>query len=88
MTLSRADYHLTKPWMLSGICTANQRFWPGQGSGSPVSTFHVIGQLQDRSSHALREMLTRLNGPFSFQSSPARRAATCSVRVGRITLRS
>ena len=40
--------------------------------------FHVIGQLQDRSTNELRELLTRFNVPFLFSPSTASRVATYS----------
>src|SRR6266566_7992625 len=71
MTLGQADYHLTKPWMLEQdlyreISEFLAEWAKDQEAGFDL--FHVIGRVQDRSSHELREMLTRINVPFNFQS--------------------
>ena len=80
MTLGQADYHLTKPWMLEQdlyreISEFLAEWAKDQQAGFDL--FHVIGRLQDRSSHELRELLTRFNVPFNFHPSPASRVATC-----------
>jgi len=71
MTLGQADYHLTKPWMLEQdlyreISEFLAEWAKDQKAGFDL--FHVIGRLQDRSTHELREMLTRINVPFNFQT--------------------
>jgi thioredoxin reductase (NADPH) len=71
MTLGQADYHLTKPWMLEHdlyreISEFLAEWARDQAAGFDL--FNVIGRLQDRSSHELREMLTRINVPFNFQA--------------------
>ena len=72
MTLGQADYHITKPWMLeqdlyrevSGFLAE----W-AKDQQAGFELFHVIGRLQDRGTHELREMLTRFNVPFHFHAA-------------------
>ena len=69
MTLGQADYHLTKPWMLEQdlyreISEFLADWATGQQAGFEL--FHVIGRLQDRGTHQLRELLARFNEPFRF----------------------
>ena len=71
MTLGEADYHITKPWMLEQdlyreISEFLAEWAKDQEAGFEL--FHVIGRLQDRSTHELRELLTRFNVPFHFHT--------------------
>ncbi len=71
MTLGQADYHITKPWMLEQdlyreISEFLAEWAKDQEAGFEL--FHVIGRLQDRSTHELRELLTRFNVPFHFHT--------------------
>jgi thioredoxin reductase (NADPH) len=69
MTLGQADYHITKPWMLElDLYRMVSEFlaeW-AKDQEAGFELFHVIGRLQDRSTHELRELLTRFNVPFYF----------------------
>ena len=72
MTLGQADYHLTKPWMPEldlyrpiGEFLAD---WTRDREAA-FELFRVIGRLDDRSTHELRELLTRFNVPFSFHAA-------------------
>ncbi len=69
MTLGEADYHITKPWMLEQdlyrVISEFLAEWAKDQEGG-FELFHVIGRLQDRSAHQLRELLTRFNVPFHF----------------------
>src|SRR5664279_2447229 len=69
MTLGQADYHITKPWMLElDLYRMVSEFlaeW-AKDQEAGFELFHVIGRLQDRSTHELRELLTRFNVPFHF----------------------
>ena len=72
MTLGQADYHLTKPWMLEQdlyreISEFLAEWAKDQEAGFQL--FHVIGRLQDRGTHELRELLTRFNVPFRFHAA-------------------
>ena len=72
MTLGQADYHLTKPWMLEQdlyreISEFLAEWAKDQEAGFEL--FHVIGRLQDRGTHELRELLTRFNVPFRFHAA-------------------
>ena len=72
MTLGQADYHITKPWMLEQdlyreISEFLAEWAKDQQAGFEL--FHVIGRLQDRSTHELRELLTRFNVPFHFHAA-------------------
>jgi thioredoxin reductase (NADPH) len=79
MTLGEADYHITKPWMLEqDLYRVMAEFlaeW-AKDHQTGFELFHVIGRTQDRSTHELRELLTRFNVPFRFHpadSEPGRR---------------
>ena len=69
MTLGQADYHITKPWTLeqdlyrevSGFLAE----W-AKDQETGFELYHVIGGLQDRGTHELRELLTRFGEPFGF----------------------
>lgn len=71
MTLGQADYHLTKPWMLEqDLYRAVSEFlaeW-AMDQAAGFELFHVVGRLQDRRTHELRDLLTRFNVPFHFHS--------------------
>ena len=69
MTLGQADYHLTKPWVLEQdlyreISGFLAEWAKDQHAGFDL--FQVIGGLQDRGTHELRELLTRFGEPFRF----------------------
>jgi len=79
MTLGQADYHITKPWtleqdlyrMISEFLAA----WVTDQQGG-FDLFNVVGRLHERSTHELRETLTRFDVPFHFHSAdtePGRR---------------
>src|SRR5450755_4321929 len=69
MTLGHADYHITKPWMLEQdlyrVISEFLAEWT-KDQDAAFELFHGIGQLQDRSTNELRELLTRFNVPFHF----------------------
>ena len=69
MTLGQADYHLTKPWMLEqDLYREISEFladW-AKDQQAGFDLFHLIGRLDDRGTHELRELLTRFNVPFRF----------------------
>jgi thioredoxin reductase (NADPH) len=72
MTLGQADYHITKPWVLEQdlyrmISEFLAEWAKDQEAGFDL--FHVIGRLQDRSTHELRDLLTRFNVPFRFHAA-------------------
>src|SRR5215468_9173231 len=72
MTLGQADYHITKPWMLEQeLYRAISEFLAGwaQDQQAGFELFHVIGRLQDRGTHELQDVLTRLNVPFDFHAA-------------------
>jgi hypothetical protein len=79
MTLGQADYHLTKPWVLeqdlyrtvSGFLAD----W-AKDQEAGFELFLVIGPLNDRRTHELRELLTRFSVPYRFHDAgtePGRR---------------
>jgi thioredoxin reductase (NADPH) len=79
MTLGQADYHLTKPWVLeqdlyrtvSGFLAD----W-AKDEEAGFELFRVIGPLNDRRTHELRELLTRFSVPYRFHGAdtePGRR---------------
>jgi thioredoxin reductase (NADPH) len=71
MTLGQADYHITKPWMLEqDLYRAVSEFlaeW-AKDQEAGFELFHVVGQSGARSSHQLRELLTRFSVPFGFHA--------------------
>jgi thioredoxin reductase (NADPH) len=71
MTLGQADYHITKPWMLEQdlyrVVSEFLADW-AKDQEAGFELFHVIGRSGDRSSHELRELLTRFNVPFEFHA--------------------
>ena len=72
MTLGQADYHLTKPWMLEqDLYREISEFLADWATDHQAGfeLFHVIGRLQDRGTHELRELLTRFNVPFHFHAA-------------------
>ena len=72
MTLGQADYHLSKPWMLEqDLYREISEFladW-AKDQEAGFELFHIIGRLQDPSTHELRELLTRFNVPFHFHAA-------------------
>jgi thioredoxin reductase (NADPH) len=72
MTLGEADYHITKPWMLEQdlyreISAFLAEWAKDQQAGFEL--FHVIGLAQDRGTNELRELLTRFNVAFRFETA-------------------
>lgn len=72
MTLGEADYHLAKPWMLEQVLyrevSGFLADW-AKDHQSGFDLFRVVGRLQDRRTHELRELLTRFNVPFHFEAA-------------------
>ena len=72
MALGQADYHITKPWLLEQVLYREiSEFladW-AKDQEAGFDLFRVIGGHQDRSTHELREMLTRFNVPFGFYAA-------------------
>ena len=71
MTLGEADYHITKPWLLEQdlyrVISEFLAEW-AKDQEAGFDLFHVVGGLQDRGTHELRELLTRFNVPFHFHA--------------------
>jgi thioredoxin reductase (NADPH) len=72
MTLGQADYHITKPWMLEqDLYREISEFlaeW-AKDHQAGFELFRVIGRPQDCGTHELRELLTRFNVPFRFDTA-------------------
>jgi thioredoxin reductase (NADPH) len=72
MTLGEADYHLAKPWMLEQVLyrevSGFLADW-AKDHQSGFDLFRIVGRLQDRRTHELRELLTRFNVPFHFEAA-------------------
>jgi thioredoxin reductase (NADPH) len=72
MTLGEADYHLTKPWLLEqDLYREISEFladW-AKDQEAGFELFNIIGLPQDRGTHQLRELLTRFNVPFRFDTA-------------------
>ncbi len=69
MTLGRADYHITKPWMLEQylyrqVSEFLAEWAKDQEAGFEL--FRIVGSIGDHGTHDLREVLTRFNVPFRF----------------------
>jgi thioredoxin reductase (NADPH) len=72
MTLGQADYYITKPWILElDLYRAVSEFLAEWAQDQEVGfeLFHVIGRLQDRGTHELRDVLTRFNVQFDFHAA-------------------
>ena len=85
MTLGQADYHLTKPWMLEQdlyrVISEFLAEW-AKDQEAGFELFRVIGRLQDRSTHELRELLTRFNVPFHSDSADSEHGRRLLERKG------
>ena len=72
MILGQADYHITKPWLLEqDLYREVSQFlaeW-AKDREAGFDLFHLVGRLQDRGTHELRELLTRFNVPFHFHDA-------------------
>ena len=72
MTLGEADYHLAKPWVLEQVLyrevSGFLADWAKDHQGG-FDLFRIVGRLQDRRTHELRELLTRFNVPFHFEAA-------------------
>jgi thioredoxin reductase (NADPH) len=71
MTLGQADSHIIKPWILErdlyrAVSESLADWAKDQEAGFEL--FHVVGQSGARSSHQLRELLTRFSVPFGFHA--------------------
>jgi thioredoxin reductase (NADPH) len=77
MTLGQADYHITKPWMLEQdlyrVVSEFLADW-AKDQETGFDLFHVVGGLRDRCTHQLRELLTRFNVPFHFDTADSEHA--------------
>jgi thioredoxin reductase (NADPH) len=75
MTLGQADYYISKPWMLEQdlyrIVSGFLAGW-AKDRQAGFALFQVIGR-EDRSTHELREMLTKFSEPFRFYSADSER---------------
>jgi thioredoxin reductase (NADPH) len=72
MTLGEADYHLAKPWMLEQVLYSEVSGFLADWAKdhqSGFDLFRIVGRLQDRRTHELRELLTRFNVPFHFEAA-------------------
>ncbi len=72
MTLGRADYHITKPWMLEqDLYRQVSEFladW-AKDQEAGFELFHIVGLQADRATHDLREMMTKFYVPFRFHTA-------------------
>jgi thioredoxin reductase (NADPH) len=85
MTLGQADYHLTKPWTLEqdlyrevGEFLAE---W-AKDREAGFDLFTVIGDLTDRGTNELRELLIRFNVPFRFVPDGSKAGRSLLLRGG------
>ena len=72
MTLGEADCHITKPWMLEQdlyrVVSEFLADW-SKDRQAGFDLFRVIGREDHRGTSELRDMLTRFNVPFRFDSA-------------------
>src|SRR5262245_11024456 len=72
MTLGQADQQITKPWMVEqDLYRQVSEFladW-AKDQEAGFELFHIVGSPTDRSSHDLREMMTRFSVPFRFYTA-------------------
>src|SRR5215475_243905 len=71
MTLGQADYHITKPWLAEEVLYREvsgflAEWAKDQQAGFEL--FQVIGR-EERSTHELRELLTKFSEPFRFYNA-------------------
>jgi thioredoxin reductase (NADPH) len=85
MMLGQADYHIIKPWLLepdlNRLVSEFLADW-AIGREAGFDLFHVIGRMPDRSTHELRELLTRFNVPYHFHDAGSRQARYLLERKG------
>jgi thioredoxin reductase (NADPH) len=85
MTLGEADYHLAKPWMLEQVLyrevSGFLADW-AKDHQSGFDLFRVVGRLQDRRTHELRELLTRFNVPFRFEAADSQQGRRLLQEMG------
>jgi thioredoxin reductase (NADPH) len=85
MTLGQADYHITKPWTLEQdlyrVVSGFLAEW-AKDQQAGFELFQVIGR-EDRSTHELREMLTKFSEPFRFYSADSERGRQLLAARGR-----
>jgi len=84
MTLGQADYHISKPWMAEEVLYREvsgflAEWAKDQQAGFEL--FQVIGR-EDRSTHELRELLTKFSEPFRFYSADSRRGSELLAEQG------
>ena len=72
MTLGQADYHISKPWMLEQdlyrVVSEFLAEW-AKDRRPPSSCSTSLARLDDRGTNELRDLLTRFNVPFHFDSA-------------------
>lgn len=72
MTLGQADYHITKPWMLEQdlylVVSEFLADW-AKDEEAGFDPFHLVGPVNDRATHEVRDLLTRFYVPFRFHAA-------------------
>jgi len=84
MTLGQADYHISKPWMAEQVLYREvsgflAEWAKDQQAGFEL--FQVIGR-EERSTHELRELLTKFSEPFRFYSADSGRGRQLLAEQG------
>jgi thioredoxin reductase (NADPH) len=84
MTLGQADYHITKPWLAEEVLYREvsgflAEWAKDQQAGFEL--FQVIG-CEERSTHELRELLTKFSEPFRFYSADSERGRQLLAEQG------
>jgi thioredoxin reductase (NADPH) len=84
MTLGQADYHITKPWLAEEVLYREvsgflAEWAKDQQAGFEL--FQVIGR-EERSTHELRELLTKFSEPFRFYNADSGRGRDLLAEQG------
>ena len=84
MTLGQADYHISKPWMAEEVLyrevSGFLADW-AKDQQAGFELFQVIGR-EERSTHELRELLTKFSEPFRFYSADGERGRELLAEQG------
>jgi thioredoxin reductase (NADPH) len=84
MTLGQADYHITKPWLAEEVLYREVSGFLAEWSKDQQAgfeLFQVIGR-EERSTHELRELLTKFSEPFRFYHADSGRGRKLLAEQG------
>jgi thioredoxin reductase (NADPH) len=84
MTLGQADYHISKPWMAEEVLYREVSGFLAEWAKDQqvgFELFQVIGR-EERSTHELRELLTKFSEPFRFYNADSERGRQLLAEQG------